>query len=525
VKRLLRAPSSGSTTCATRASERFALAFLGALCAALLLSSAASAKAPVEVGTFTCSIATPCGAFTSIQPQRLAVDEETGDVWVIDKLHNAIDEFSSDGTYIGQILDEAEGIPAFLFEASGDNDIAIDNSGGPNQGRLYVSSEHAGPSNEGLLYAFKPNGEKLWSTKSNVNDVCGIAVDATGNPWFGDFNLGVQQFSPADGSPVGSHILNTFDSCHLDFDSAGDIYLNHWNNRIEKFDGATHNSLGVLQPESSVYTSVAVDRPNANTVYGVEEGEGIRYWSSAGAPLEGSPFGSGEEIGVTVDGKAGGRIYATTSNAIEIFGPPAKLTVYVTGHGSVSAASGAISGCKEASGACEGEYATGSSIPLTATPEAGYVFAGWINCKRSGAGTCEALVNANVETEVTAVFLKEGSQGPAGPAGSGGAQGPAGAKGETGPAGPQGPEGKQGPAGKVTCKVKQKGKKVKVTCTVKSASASSSALRWRLMRAGHAYSHGVARHGRLDLDLSHLRTGRYQLHIQGQKGATSIVIG
>ncbi len=64
-----------------------------------------------------------------------------------------------------------------------------------------------------------------------------------------------------------------------------------------------------------------------------------------------------------------------------------------------------------------------------------------------------------------------------------------------------------------------------MTCTVKqSASASASRLKWRLVRGGHAYSHGTASHGRLQLDLSNLRRGRYLLHIEGQKKATVIQI-
>jgi hypothetical protein len=43
------------------------------------------------------------------------------------------------------------------------------------------------------------------------------------------------------------------------------------------------------------------------------------------------------------------------------------------------------------------------------------------------------------------------------------------------------------------------------------------------MRDGHAYSHGTAGNGRLQLDLSNLRRGRYVLHVQDQR--TAIVIG
>ena len=76
----------------------------------------------------------------------------------------------------------------------------------------------------------------------------------------------------------------------------------------------------------------------------------------------------------------------------------------------------------------------------------------------------------------------------------------------------------------MTCKVKQKGKKVKVTCKVKQT-ASASRLHWRLMRGGRAYSHGTAKAGRLQLNLSHLREGRYVLRIKGQKKGTAIAIG
>jgi hypothetical protein len=77
----------------------------------------------------------------------------------------------------------------------------------------------------------------------------------------------------------------------------------------------------------------------------------------------------------------------------------------------------------------------------------------------------------------------------------------------------------------VTCKVKQKGKKVKVTCTVKTtASSSRRHLRWRLMRGGHAYSHGATSVRRLQSVFNHAPSGRYVLRVQGQKGGTRITV-
>jgi len=221
------------------------------------------------------------------------------------------------------------------------------------------------------------------------------------------------------------------------------------------------------------------------------------------------------------------------------------------------------------------EFAEGEAVTLTASAASGYVFAGWLGCAYVSAGVCEVTVEGPL-TEVTAVFVKDGEQGatgptgptgsegptgpqgsegptgpggptgaegptgpagsigPAGPAGSNGAdgaQGPAGTPGAQGPAGPagaQGPQGPQGPAGvpgKIVCKAKLKGKKVKVSCKFKTNSkrhhrrhAKRHRLRWRLMHAGHAQSHGKTSVRRLQRVLNHTRPGRYVLRIQGQEG-------
>jgi hypothetical protein len=176
----------------------------------------------------------------------------------------------------------------------------------------------------------------------------------------------------------------------------------------------------------------------------------------------------------------------------------------------------------QADESCTNEFA--GAVTLTASPAPGHVFAGWLGCKKTSADTCVVTVDA--ATEVTAVFLEEGSAGPTGPqggTGAAGSNGADGAKGSDGAAGSRGPQGKQGPATKVTCKVKG-AKKPKVTCTVKQdATASAARLRWRLMRGGHAVSHGTARHGRIQLGA--LPLGHYRLKVEGRKGATAIMVG
>ncbi len=286
---------------------------------------------------------------------------------------------------------------------------------------------------------------------------------------------------------------------------------------------------------------------------------------------------------------SGGTTTGTPDQAAETSAPAVThpLTVFVTGEGSVSSTTpvGTISGCRAAGGAnCEGQYE--GSVTLTATHDTGWILAGWVGCKHTSATTCEVTVNA--EKEVYAVFLKEGTEGASGqpgqdgetptititpfaagengcPAGgfdvhvvlgassthtfvcngTDGTNGTDGNPGATGPQGPQGnpgangaqgpqgaqgaagPQGPAGPASKVTCKVKQQGKKkVKVTCTVKqSASASAARLNWRLMSGGHVVRRGTTSGRRSRLDLSGLAKGRYRLHIEGHKGSRLIVVG
>jgi len=215
------------------------------------------------------------------------------------------------------------------------------------------------------------------------------------------------------------------------------------------------------------------------------------------------------------------------------------LNVFVSGEGEVKSA-GTI--------ACVGPADTGTcveqvkgEVELIAKAVPGKTtFVGWLGCKRLAETTCK--VNVAAATEVTAVFLNIGEKGETGSKGSTGAagkngtngtngtngaegkegkEGKAGATGATGAGGatgPAGPEGKQGPAGKVTCKVQQKGKKVKVTCTVKVATASAARVHWSLSRHGHAVAHGAARGGDVRLNASGLPAGRYRLTLISGSG-------
>ncbi|HSC21794.1 MAG TPA: hypothetical protein VLC07_08695 [Solirubrobacterales bacterium] len=631
---------------------RRTLAALCALCALLLIGSASASAAASP--TLTSSFDGAAAPGELAEPTWTAVDESTGDVYVIDNANDAVDRFSKSGAYLGQLEGAATPEETFGFDGQYD-DIAVDNSGGPTQGNVYVvGGMNGGP---GMLTAFDAAGKVLWQKPSEgqFDHMCGVGVEPTGNLWTADFNKGAQKRNVEDGAPEGLVYQEEVTPCDLAFDGNGVAYLFNFFGAIYQasptitgsnsaVDAATKDvaadvvtnesyadegaSINIYGPSTNLETSfgagsecgkeggtctgsyngLAVDghhgtiftsneviegmeiwasntpatseptpyvrtgentlgeeaAPSGSTVHGtvdpagssatctVEYVEDAQFESSGFAGAEtascGSP-GSGsiekevqaELANLTVGTKYDYRFSSTnaagttngSARSFTVSPPSYSLSVWVTGQGSVSADSGAISGCTATGGTCEDEYEGGTTVTLTATPAAGYVFAGWIGCRHVTANTCEVTVDA--ESEVTAVFLKEGTtgatgpQGPAGPAGSNGSQGPVGAngaKGDTGAPGATGPQGAQGPAGKVkvTCKVKQKGKKVKITCKVKQgASASSSRVHWRLTQGGQVVRHGASRRGHFRL--AGLRPGRYSLHVEGQSGSTAIVVG
>jgi hypothetical protein len=80
------------------------------------------------------------------------------------------------------------------------------------------------------------------------------------------------------------------------------------------------------------------------------------------------------------------------------------LAVTVSGPGSVSADSGAISGCEEAGGTCSGSYDEGSTVVLTATPGAHQEIA-WSGCDSHTATTCTVTVNADAAVTETETMI------------------------------------------------------------------------------------------------------------------------
>jgi hypothetical protein len=397
---------------------RFALMALAALLACLTLAPSARAAAPVFNTAWTCSTFTPCGTITTgFAARRMAVDESSGSLYVLDVANDAVVVFTSSGAYQSTILGSSTTRGSFGFGA-GENDIAVDNSGGANQGRVYVISEAASGSPDHVgAFAFDNAANAnafLWQSTTGAPfiDTCGIGVNpVNGTPYAVDYNSGVRPLNPADGTSAGAALYNNPSSgeCEIEFDSRGNSYIRIYNSGEIRRYSAGGSFLGTLD-NSPDNLDEAVDLSN-DDVYLSRPGD-VAVYDSSGAPVSGTPFGAGlNAYGVAVNAAAH-KVYVSGSDSgfdiVAMFDIPTHnldVTVDGSGSGRVDGASGSVNAdlivnCTSSGGACSGTYDDRSAITLTATPAA-HTAVRWSDNTCSG-NRC--VVTLDADKAVTATF-------------------------------------------------------------------------------------------------------------------------
>jgi hypothetical protein len=163
----------------------------------------------------------------------IAVDRSTGDVLVGDRSAQTIRRFKSDGTpdpfaALGDnVIDgkEANGKPCAEEPASCDQtprngievgpawqaEIAIDNSGGPTDGNIYITRQNAS-----AIDIFGSDGKYLGEidatgTAKIQGLVCGVAVDSVGVVYLAASGNQIHRYAPTSNVPVnGDYIAPTF---------------------------------------------------------------------------------------------------------------------------------------------------------------------------------------------------------------------------------------------------------------------------------------------------------------------------
>lgn len=549
---------------------------------------------------------TPAHAFTGVVD--VAVDA-SGNVYAVDQGNAEVDEFDSTGTFVR----------AFTGTFGSISSVAVD----PTNGDVLI-----GDSTQNVVHELDSSGalvEDINGEGSPAGSVTphGLAVDSTGRLYVADAaNPVVDVFSPAaapapkfpltvektgtgaaegkvTSSPSG---IECGASCSAEFEEGSEVTLTETpeGSTFAGWSGGgcsgTEETCKVTMTEAlevkAEFTAIVLAEFPVNvTVTGggevngaviqectsvggtcTEEAKETRPVTLTATPESGWSFAKWSGVTCEAGNTSASCTFTmpqeeVTAQAEFVETQAFPLTVFVTGEGKIGSSPSGIEECGPASGTCTAEFE--GETTLTATPETGYVFAGWIGCKKTTAAEC--TVNVTAASEVTAVFLKAGTEGPpgeeglpgeegppgeegatgekgaqgpggaAGPAGAAGAQGekgsaganglagPLGPQGPAGPAGPAGARGPAGPAGKVELvKCKKVGKKRKCTAKLVSGTvkftAAGSAAQATLSRHGAVYAAGTARseHGRMSLRLlalRRLRPGHYTLTLISGAGS------
>jgi hypothetical protein len=506
------------------------------MCAALTWLAFASASASAAP-TFLAAVQ------FSGRPTGMAVEESTGNVLVASSLSVSsggeavvvLGETSTSPSGGAPSFFGGEETPAgsFAFEGYWAG-VAVDNTSGPAGGSIYVADPGHGVVDRFKLSggAFKYESQLTGEPGTHFVRPQGVATDASGDVYVSDLGAqNVREFSPA-GAEIAEFPAGGLERS-VSLDSKGDIFLYGNPNdvfadgarpaEIERSSDTATSAESVTEvPEVKGAIADTIDRAT-NALYVAIHGRVVESLTSPVPVRTGVEFGAGtfsEEIESVALNERTGAIYVGDAGMEKVFafqGAPSHfpLTVFITGEGEVTSAPAGLACSAQCTHEFEGE------VTLTATAAAGYAFGGWIGCKNVSATTC--TVDRTATTEVTAIFVKAGTEGPAGKEGATGNEGKTGATGEKGTTGAQGEAGPAGPAGKVelvTCKkvgTKQKCTTKLVSGTTKFETAGLTA-RATLSRRGKVYAAGTAHavRGRTNLRLlpvrqGQLRPGRYTL--------------
>jgi DNA-binding beta-propeller fold protein YncE len=299
------------------------LASLCVLAAASLLCSASALAVRNHVFGFAFgSAGTGPGQLT--EPSGVAVNDASGEVYVVDKGDNRVEDFGTSGTLIRE-FDASGANPAVEGKAaptgrlSAPEGIAIDNDpSSPSFGDVYVDDK-----GNRVIDKFSEAGKYLGqltesSSGSPFGGIEGIATDADGKLWVCQPENQIDTFSSALANEFISEITSTglsfsaVDCPGFAVDSNDDLYVRSYYTGIGKLNSSGQvlveefDSL-ISDPIDLPLGPMTVDLSNDEVYIGNADTENsVGRFTSSGAFLE--TFGSehlSDSHGIAVDAKTG----------------------------------------------------------------------------------------------------------------------------------------------------------------------------------------------------------------------------
>ena len=373
----MRIPTSESTRDIAAPIGRARRALLLALFAAVLAFALAPASAQAHLAhPYLFSF----GSFRD--PEALAVDQATGDVYVVSPDAGTVSRFDSSGNPVpftasepyvsGNTLTGDSGGP-YKFDASGSADqVAIDNSGGVTNGDIYVTNPYGGG-----VDIYNSTGAQIGKLTGPYGESCGVATTPAGEVIVGDYgDSNVDEYVPSANPVTDANLVTTIADpdkpCYVAADGAGNVYAQTWAN------GPVLNLSTAATVVDATARAIYVD-PASGHLF-VDEGPGVSEFDAAGnLQPAGLVTRSSNSRGVAVSDFSGsqGDVYVANADAgkVDVFGPATTLPDVVTGAASqVMPTSASVAGTVDPASTtlaatCTVQYGTstsyGQSVPCT----------------------------------------------------------------------------------------------------------------------------------------------------------------
>jgi DNA-binding beta-propeller fold protein YncE len=329
------------------------------------------------------------GAGQLAEPDGVAVNEASGDVYVVDRGNDRVEYFTAGGAYVGEFngsgADAAvEGKAAPTGRLSEPTAIAIDNeAGSPSYGDVYVAD-----AGHEAIDKFTATGEYVGqitesSSGSSLSALRGLAVDGHGKLWVCQQERAIDAFNNAMVNEFLSKITSTGlpfseTGCGFAVDAEDDIYASDYFTGIgklndlggvlvEEFDSLLHQFFGVRLGQ------VAVDLANDEVYIGNADNEGsIGRFTSDDRFVE--KFGA-EHLtrasGIAVDAETGAVVVADEgSDRIDVFSPEpeARPKIESAGPSDVAGTSATLEAQLKATGPQTTYYFQYGTADCSATP-------------------------------------------------------------------------------------------------------------------------------------------------------------
>jgi hypothetical protein len=341
-----------------------------------------------------------------------AVDQASGDVYVLDEGTGVVDKFNADGTYAGVQITGAS-TPQGSFSLTYVSGVAVDDSGGVTDGDVYVADTYDGVvdrfSSSGAYLcqitgaatpsASECNGAAGSDTPAGSITPAGVAVDSSGDVYVADrANDVVDEFGPSGNYVTQISNPNITSPGTIALDPSGNLYvtnITYVGVNVVEFNAAGE-FVGTVDDEDSL--SVGVD-PTSGHVYVADEDGTINENDESGTLVD--TFGSrGFVIDLAVSSSTGDIYADDLGNAVvNVFGPLATIPDAATGQASsVTTAGATLNGTVDPEGTtitdCHFAYVDDADYsPSAANP---YSAGGTIPCANTPTGSSPVAVSAEV---------------------------------------------------------------------------------------------------------------------------------